>query len=102
MLHWLLANMKQAGVVASVGNAASADLKTTVFPFILRGVSLVGIDSGYIGRDVRLHLWQRLATDLKPSCLSSMTRTVRMGELASVFEHHLKGTASGRTVVEID
>lgn len=102
LLHWLLATMQQAGVVASVGNAASPELHTTVFPFILRGVSLVGADSGYIGRAVRLRLWQRLATDLKPTCLDAITRTVGMDALESTFDEHLRGAVVGRTVVRID
>ncbi len=53
ILHWVLATMKQAGTVASIGNAASFKIDTTVFPFILRGVSLLGGDSGYMGFTTR-------------------------------------------------
>ena len=57
ILHWVLATMKQAGTVASIGNAASPKLDTTVFPFILRGVSLLGIDSGFVPFPTRQHVW---------------------------------------------
>jgi acrylyl-CoA reductase (NADPH) len=53
ILAWVLSTMKQAGTVASIGNAQSIKLNTTVFPFILRGVSLLGIDSGYMGEPTR-------------------------------------------------
>ena len=76
ILHWVLATMKQAGTVASIGNAASFNISTTVFPFILRGVSLLGIDSGYMGFPTRQRVWDRLATDLKPRQLAAVTRTI--------------------------
>lgn len=101
VLHWMLATMKQAGTVASIGNAASVELHTTVFPFILRGVSLLGVDSGYMGFPTRQRVWDRLATDLKPAALHSMTRTVAFDDLAPVFEDFVAGRIKGRTVVRI-
>ncbi|WBY01073.1 oxidoreductase [Ramlibacter tataouinensis] len=101
VLHWMLATMKQAGTVASIGNAGSVELHSTVFPFILRGVSLLGVDSGYMGFPTRANVWQRLATDLKPTCLARITRTVDFADLAPVFDDFIAGRAKGRTVVRI-
>ncbi|NMG45236.1 acryloyl-CoA reductase [Aromatoleum toluvorans] len=101
ILHWVLATMKQAGTVASIGNAASFKLDTTVFPFILRGVSLLGIDSGYMGFPTRQRVWDRLATDLKPRHLAAVTRTIALDDLPEAFDAYIKGAVKGRTVVRI-
>ncbi|RJF91743.1 oxidoreductase [Noviherbaspirillum saxi] len=101
ILHWILATMKQAGTVASIGNAASARIETTVFPFILRGVSLLGIDSGYMGFPTRQRVWERLAADLKPSHLDAVTRIVDFDELPSCFGDFIAGRVKGRTIVRI-
>jgi acrylyl-CoA reductase (NADPH) len=101
ILHWVLATMKQAGTVASIGNAASAELNTTVFPFILRGVSLLGIDSGYMGFPTRQRVWDRLATDLKPRHLARVSRTIGMEDLPAAFDDFIGGRVKGRTVVEV-
>jgi NADPH2:quinone reductase len=66
LLTWLTRTVDFWGNIASIGLAASHKLETTVMPFILRGVSLLGINSSAMPRDVRTHIWQRLATDLKP------------------------------------
>ena len=101
ILHWVLATMKQAGTVASIGNAASFNLDTTVFPFILRGVSLLGIDSGYMGFPTRQRVWDRLATDLKPRHLAAVTRTIGLDELPTAFDDFIAGKVKGRTVVRV-
>lgn len=101
VLHWMLATMKQAGTVASIGNAGSVELHSTVFPFILRGVSLLGVDSGYIGFPTRSRVWERLAADLKPAAFAEFTRTVEFADLAPVFDDFLAGRIRGRTVVRI-
>lgn len=101
ILHWVLATMRQAGTVASIGNAADIRLETTVFPFILRGVSLLGIDSAYTGFPLRERVWQRLATDLKPRHLHEVTRTIAFDELPTAFDAFIAGKVKGRTVVEV-
>ncbi|MFZ2852690.1 MAG: oxidoreductase [Rhodocyclaceae bacterium] len=101
VLAWIASTMKQGGTIASIGLAASTSLNTTVMPFILRGASLLGIDSGYIGEPYRSGVWQRLATDLRPPHLIEMTRTIGFDELPEVFDSFLKGRAHGRVVVEI-
>ena len=101
ILHWVLATMKQAGTVASIGNAASFNIDTTVFPFILRGVSLLGVDSGYMGFPTRQRVWDRLATDLKPRHLAAITRTIAFDDLPAAFDDFIHGRVKGRTVVRI-
>jgi NADPH2:quinone reductase len=90
------------GNIASIGLAASHKLETTVMPFILRGVSLLGVNSSSMPREVRLHIWKRLATDLKPRHLDRIvTRTIGFDELPSAFDGYVKGRIQGRTVVKI-
>ena len=101
ILHWVLATMKQAGTVASIGNAASAKLDTTVFPFILRGVSLLGVDSGYMGFPTRQRVWDRLASDLKPRHLDAVTRVIDLDALPGSFDDFIGGRIKGRTIVRI-
>ena len=102
VLHWMLATMQQAGTVASIGNAASFDLNTSVFPFILRGVSLLGVDSGYIGFPTRQQVWNRLATDLRPRHLAQVARSIGFDALPGAFDDFIAGRIRGRTVVCID
>lgn len=102
ILHWVLATMQQAGTVASIGNAASFKLNTTVFPFILRGVSLLGVDSGYMSFPTRQRVWDRLADDLKPRHLAEITRTIDFDQLPGAFEDFIAGRVKGRTVVRMD
>lgn len=101
VLAWIASTMRQGGTIASIGLAASPSLNTTVMPFILRGASLLGIDSGYIGDPYRSGVWQRLASDLRPPHLQEMTRTIAFDELPTVFEDYVKGRAHGRLVVDI-
>jgi len=101
VLHWLLATMQQAGTVASIGNASSFNISTTVFPFILRGVSLLGVDSGYIGFPLRRQVWERLASDLHPRHLSAVTRVIDFDDLPAAFDDFIAGRIRGRTVVRI-
>lgn len=101
LLSWLIATMKRAGTVASIGNAASAELHSTVFPFILRGVSLVGVDSGFIAYPIRKRVWERLGADLKPRHLMEITKLIDLTALPQCFDDFLKGQVKGRTVVRI-
>jgi len=102
LLAWLTRTTNPWGNIASVGMAASFDLKTTVLPFILRGVNLLGINSVITPRAVRLDVWKRLASDLKPRHLDRIvTRTITLDELPQAFEPYLKAAVVGRTVVRI-
>ncbi len=100
-LAWLTRTMQQNGVIASFGNAGGIELNTTVLPFILRGVRLIGIDSAATAMPVRSRIWQRLATDLLPGQLSRIAHTVPFAELPQVFPMLLQGKLHGRSVVEI-
>lgn len=102
LLAWLTRTTNFWGNIASVGMAASSELRTTVFPFILRGVSLLGINSVFTPRSLRLEIWRRLASDLRPRHLHRIaTRTIDLDQLPGAFEDYLKGAAVGRTVVKI-
>jgi acrylyl-CoA reductase (NADPH) len=102
VLAWLTRTINPWGNIASVGMAASFELKTTVFPFILRGVNLLGINSVITPRAVRLEVWKRLATDLKPRHLDRIAnRTITLDELPNAFDAYLNASVVGRTVVKI-
>jgi NADPH2:quinone reductase len=102
VLTWLTRTVDFWGNIASIGLAQGADLKTTVMPFILRGVSLLGINSSATPRARRVAVWQRIATDLKPRHLARIaTRTIDFAELPAAFPAYLDGKVTGRTVVRI-
>jgi len=101
ILAWIASTMEQGGTIASIGLAASMSLNTTVAPFILRGVSLLGIDSGYIREPYRSGVWQRLASDLRPTHLAAMARRIPFDDLPAAFDEFIAGRAKGRAVVEI-
>jgi acrylyl-CoA reductase (NADPH) len=90
------------GNIASIGLAGGAALATTVMPFILRGINLLGINSAATRRAERLEVWRRIATDLAPRHLARIvTRTIAFEELPGAFQAHLDGKVTGRTVVNI-
>lgn len=101
VLAWMASTMKQAGTIASIGLAASIELKTTVMPFILRGVSLLGIDSGYSGDPLRGEVWRRLGSDWKPVQVLAQAREIPFDALPEVFDDFLKARVTGRTIVRI-
>jgi acrylyl-CoA reductase (NADPH) len=102
ILAWLTRTTKDWGSIASVGMASSMDLKTSVLPFILRSVNLLGINSVNLPRMPRLQVWQRIATDLKPRHLDVIgARTIALDDLPTAFDGYIKGTVTGRTVVKI-
>ncbi|WP_313245297.1 YhdH/YhfP family quinone oxidoreductase [Stenotrophomonas rhizophila] len=103
MLASLLAQTVPYGSVVSAGLAASPALDMTVMPFIIRGVSLLGVSSAAAPRALREQVWEKLAGDWKPRHLDAIcTREVGLDGLADVFEAMLAGGALGRTVVRID
>jgi putative YhdH/YhfP family quinone oxidoreductase len=102
MLASLLAQTAPYGNVASAGLAASPALDATVMPFIIRGVSLLGIASAGTARDIRHAIWQRLAGDWKPAHLDRIcTREARLEQLPEVFAAMLAGGSLGRTLVTL-
>ena len=102
MLASLLARTRSYGNVASAGLAASGDLTTTVMPFIIRGVSLLGVASAGTARDLRDEVWRRLASDWKPAHLETIcTKEIDLQGLPSVFAGMLAGGSFGRTLVRV-
>ncbi len=103
MLTWLTRTTGFWGNIASIGLAGSHKLETTVMPFILRGVNLLGINSMATPRPVRLEIWKRLASDLKPRHLDKIaSRSIPFAELGGIFEEFMAGAVTGRVVVDID
>lgn len=102
ILTWLTRTVDFSGNIASIGLTGGAELNTTVLPFILRGVNLLGINSSATPRDLRLKVWARIGSDLKPRHLDLIvTRTISLDELPAAFPAYLEGTVTGRTVVKI-
>jgi len=89
--------------VAICGNAGGIAFDSTVMPFIIRGVSLLGVASAGTARDIRDDIWRRLASEWKPRHLERIgTRDIALEELPQVFERMLAGDSFGRTLVHID
>ena len=101
VLAWMASTMKDNGVIASIGLAASPQLNTWVMPFILRGASLLGINSGDSSNDIRDAVWKRMATDLKPPLLKEMARTIPLRELPGVFDDFINARVTRRVVVDL-
>jgi len=102
MLAGLTRHMDYWGNIASVGLAGGTELKTTVMPFILRGVNLLGINSSATPRGELLVVWQRISGDLNPRHLERIvSRTIAFAELPGAFQAYIDGKVTGRTVVKI-
>ena len=99
-LAWLTRTMQQNGVIASFGNAGGAELNTTVMPFILRGIRLLGVDSAATEMPLRLKIWQRLAGELRPDELGKIAHSVPFEKLPETFDALLQGKSHGRTVIQ--
>jgi len=102
VLAWMASGMKIGGCIASIGLAASHALNTTVMPFILRGVSLLGIDSVNCPMPRREQVWKRLATDMRPGHLQEICRTVPFGQLPGAFDDFVAARIRGRVVVDLN
>ena len=101
LLAWLVRTTKPWGGVASTGLTGGTDVPLTVMPFILRGVSLIGVDSVACPMPLRQRVWQRLATDMKPAALESIARDIGLEDLPDAFGTLLAGQARGRFVVRL-
>lgn len=101
MLAALVRTAAYRGAIANCGLTGGADLQMTVFPFILRGVKLLGIDSVYCPRDLREHVWQRLAGDMKPRHLETIREEITLDDIAAAAARLLNGAMRGRAVVRI-
>jgi acrylyl-CoA reductase (NADPH) len=101
-LAWLTRTMIYGGSIAASGLTGGIDLHTTVIPFILRGVRLLGIDSVMCPMDLRRQVWHRLATDMKPAKLRTTASEIGLADLPDAFSTLLKGEARGRFVVKLE
>ena len=103
VLAWMASTMKFNGVIASIGLAAGFGLNTTVMPFILRGVSLLGINSTDApSPELERRVWSRLASDMKPAGLKDMARTIAFTDLPKVFGDFINAKVTGRIVVDLN
>lgn len=101
-LAYLTRTTKTGGVIASVGLTGGNNLNTTVFPFILRGVSLLGIDSATCPMNTRLNIWERIGEQLKPTNLEQMVaREVGLDDIQEVATQILKGQVRGRVLIKL-
>ena len=98
----VLAATRYGGAVAACGLASGTDLAGTVFPFILRGVSLIGIDSVMCPRERRREAWARLARDLPAEALDAATTVAPLAEVPRLAQDILKGRVRGRIVVDVN
>ncbi len=100
-LATLLKSVMHRGCVAACGVVGGADLPTTVYPFILRGITLAGIDSAWCPDDRRRMIWDRLAGSWKPAQLRELATEITLDQVASSVASILKGEIAGRVVVRI-
>jgi acrylyl-CoA reductase (NADPH) len=100
-LPYVLRTLRTGAAVASSGNASGPKLDTTVFPFILRGVALLGMDSAQMAIERRRALWARLASDLRPTALAERVTEVTLDSLEPALDAILAGAARGRWLVRV-
>jgi putative YhdH/YhfP family quinone oxidoreductase len=97
-LSWLTRSMQENGVIGAFGNAGGAELATSVFPFILRGVRLIGVNSN-APMAVRQQVWARVATDLKPRHLDRVGFPITIDEVIEHCRNSVEGKVQGRAIV---
>jgi len=102
ILATVLRHMNRDGCVAAVGLTGGAELRTTVYPFILRGVSLVGIVSGSTPMDRRRAAWLRLARELPMETLDQITQVAPLDDVPALSESMIAGRIRGRVVVDVN
>jgi acrylyl-CoA reductase (NADPH) len=98
----LLRQMERDGCVTAVGLAGGSELHATVYPFILRGVSLIGISSVYMGRERRRTAWTRLAGELPMETLDRLTQTACLADVPALSEQMVDGKIRGRVVIDVN
>ena len=101
LLAWLTRTTNHWGGIASTGLTGGVELRTTVMPFILRGVSLIGIDSALCPMPIRSEVWRRLSSDMKPADLNSIAHEITLDGLPAAFDTLIAGNARGRFVVKL-
>jgi acrylyl-CoA reductase (NADPH) len=100
-LAWLTRSVQPDGLIAAYGNAGGIEFRTTVLPFILRGIRLIGVNSGDTPMALRRKVWHRLAADLKPRHLADIAHVIALNDLPGYFERMLNGQIRGRAVVRL-
>ena len=98
----ICASMKYGGTVAACGLAQGFDFPSTVMPFILRGVTLAGVDSVYCPLKDRIKAWERLASDLNMEHLDSMINIISLSEVGEITQNMLSGKTHGRIIVDVN
>ena len=101
ILATLIKSLHYEGVVTTCGMVNGGELSTTVFPFILKGIQLIGIDSVEIPLEKRHPVWENLATIWKPHQLNDFTKKISLEELPEYIETIYKGKIWGRTLIEL-
>ena len=102
VLARMLSEIDYGGAVAACGLAGGFGLDTTVMPFILRGVRLLGVDSVMCPKARRMAAWQRLAAEFAAPAQAQMQRVVGLGEVMALAKHFMAGTSRGRVVVDVN
>ncbi|PHK50337.1 acryloyl-CoA reductase [Staphylococcus edaphicus] len=101
-LSQIVKQLDYNGMVAVIGMTAGTNFDSSVFPFILRGTSIIGIDSVYTEMRQRKHIWRRLAKDLKPNHLHDIKKVIKFNELEDNIKQVLEHTNSGRVVIDFE
>ncbi|PWN05798.1 YhdH/YhfP family quinone oxidoreductase [Rhodohalobacter mucosus] len=101
MLDSVLRQMEHNGVVACCGNVLGGELKTSIYPFILRGISLMGVDSGIAHMQDRVRIWDKLATEWKIPHLEQLCKTRTLSDLPDEIEKILKGGQTGKVLISL-
>ena len=101
ILENVLKTLNPLGAVTTCGSVSATQLNMSVFPFILRGISLIGISAQNYPMHLREPLWQKLATDWKPAHLMELYNEITLDELVSAIDLILQGKLKGRTLVKI-
>ena len=101
-LAHVLASLRLHGAVASCGNAGGVELNTTVLPLLLRGISVLGIDSAQCPTPRRVQAWQRLAAEMPKNLLDEMTTEAALADLPALGAQILKGQVRGRVVIDVN
>jgi len=98
----ICATTKSGGAIAACGMAQGMDLSTTVAPFILRGITLYGINSVNVPKDKRIIAWNRLSTDLANNKLELMSNCYKLDEVTNIAQKILRGEITGRCVIDVN
>lgn len=101
LLSWLIRTTQRHGSIATFGNTGGHELAISGLPFILRGINLLGINTGYFSHELRRQLWQRMNDDLRPWHLDEIARTIDFHELPDIFGQFHTGRVRGRVVVRV-